>query len=757
VGAAPDPDQEDDLATNRVVDGPTEPAILPSKLTLPVLDSAHLPRPRHLAALEAGRSRHLTLVAAPAGFGKTQLLVEWCRGNVPMAWLTLDAHDNDPVRFWAHLVHALQAASPTRFRRALALLAEPGADLRHAVLPALLNELGADAHGPGLRLVLDDFHVIAHQACLESIGFFLDRRPPGLQVVVATQVDPPLGLAHLRARGELAELRAVDLRFTSAEAAAYLTGRLGSVLGATELARLSATMDGWPTGLHLAAHAVRDHSDPRGFVAAFAGVPHRGLEYLGGALLDRLPSADRDFLVQAAVLERLSAPLCGAVLGDANAAERLRRLARGNVFVTALDGAGAWYRLHPPVRELLLVELQQRFPDRTRDLHQRAAAWYRAADDAESAMAHALAAGDDTLVGDLFVAFATPLVRRGQLATLLRWLDALPKAALATRPPLALAAAWVAALGGRAPAVVTAHIALAAAGPDVGPYMLGEPSLVAAVALARAVHVADDVGAAVADAAQAVAAATDRGVPAYLLARLALGQALYLAGRADEARSCLEAARRAPLASEQPEALSRVLALLALVGLGAGESTRAAALGQRAVALLEERRLMTHPSGWLSHAALALALARAGRPAAAAAALARGVEPQLPWLAAWPLLHALALLALAPVRHARGQVHTARALVAAARAALQPCPDPGMLPSLVTATEEELGRAPERRTARSAAEMRLLRLLASDRTPREMDGELDRSVHTVETPARTLDANPDAACHRPANGRSPTD
>jgi LuxR family maltose regulon positive regulatory protein len=460
MSAAPDPQGE-----------PLEPVILRSKIVIPLLTDEQLARPRLMAALEANGSYPVTLLVAPPGYGKSRLLAAWCRSTAathPPAWLTLDAHDNDPVTFWTYFVHALRQAYPNRFNGILAALYRAGEHLAELVLPALLNELwGA---GEETRLVLDDVHVLTNPTCLDSLRVFLEQLPPTCHLVLASRAIPPLGLARLRAHGQLRELRTRALRFTLEEALTFYNQTLDLGLTPDSVAHLHARTEGWAAGLYLAALCLRDHPDPQRFAASFTGRHRHIVDFFGVEVLERLGDADRTFLVQTAVLEQLSGPLCDALLHSSDAARRLRSFAEQNVFTVPLDDTWQWYRCHPLFRDLLLAELERHFPERVATLHQRAAAWYDDVGDAPAAMQHALAAGDERLIGDLFLAQAVRLNRLGRKATVAAWLAALPAEALATRPALALASAWAANGTWQPPADLEWRIALAAAGPDEGPY-----------------------------------------------------------------------------------------------------------------------------------------------------------------------------------------------------------------------------------------------------------------------------------------------
>jgi LuxR family maltose regulon positive regulatory protein len=606
--------------------------------------------------------------------------------------------------------------------------------------------------------VVDDVHLLTNPSCIDAFRFFLEQLPPRCHLVLASRTDPPLGLARLRARGQLSELRAADLSFTPDEAESYLNGVRQLNLTATSVAQLEARTEGWAAGLYLAALSLRNHPDPQHFVATFAGQHRHLVDYLGVEVLEHLADADRTFLIQTAILEQLSGPLCDALLATSNAAQRLRALAQQNLFIFPLDEQWQWYRYHPLFRDLLLAELTRRFPDRIAALHQRAAVWYAAADDAGSAMQHALVAEDEQLIGDLFLTYAQPLLLQGRLATVSTWLAVLPEATIAGRPALALATAWAAALTSAPPIEVTRRLALAEDGARTEPFFLGEPSLAAALSLARARWVVDDVGAAVADAEAAAVACSDPGTPAYMLARAALGRALILAGRPAEARAPLEAALRGPLAERQVQAASRTLATLALANVALGEEARAGELARRAVEQVAERDLAGAPNLWLIHAVLGQVLIREGRLEDAATILGVGVEPQLGWLRAWRVMFAAALLPLAALYAAQGLVPEARARLATAQAAVRGCRDAGILPRLIAEAERGLGRLPPRsaglREALSEGELRVLRLLSTHLTQREIGRELYLSVNTVKSHIRAIYGKLDAGSRSEAVARA---
>ena len=416
-------------------------AFLATKLFVPPPHPEWVARPRVEEHLNAGLRRKLTLLAAPAGFGKTSALIAWrttaAGQRVRLAWVSLDADDNDPVRFWSYVGAALDTLSPGLAQPALALLRVPQPPPIEAVLTVLLNGLSTLDHD--VALVLDDYHAIDAAPVHHGLTFLLDHLPPRLHLVIATRAEPPLPLARLRARGELVELRAADLRFTPHETGAFLTGVRGLPLAAEDVAALAARTEGWIAGLHLAALSLQDRADPAGFVRAFAGSHRYLVDYLAEEVLDRQPPALRTFLLQTAILDRLSGPLCDAVTGRCDSQATLERLERINLFTVPLDDERSWYRYHHLFADFLRSRLTAAEPHRPSKLHARAAAWFEQAGMAPEAVAHALAGVDVERAARLVEEAAEPMWRRGELSTLLGWLEALPREAVRTRPRLALA------------------------------------------------------------------------------------------------------------------------------------------------------------------------------------------------------------------------------------------------------------------------------------------------------------------------------
>src|SRR5437667_593691 len=417
-------------------------SILATKLYLPRLRPNVVSRPRLIERLNEGLHRKLTLIAAPAGFGKTTLVSQWLAGGSrPTAWLSLDEGENDLTRFLTYLVAAFQTIAPTIGEGVLGMLQSSQPPPPEAILTALLNEI--TTLPDHFVLVLDDYHVIDAKPVDQALTYLVEHLPPQMHLVIATREDTQLPMARLRARSHLTELRAADLRFTASEAAAFLNQVMGLNLSAADIARLSDHTEGWIAGLQLAALSMQGHQDVPGFIRAFAGDHRYIVDYLVEEVLQRQPEPVRSFLLQTSILDRLNGSLCDAVTGQEEGNARLEALERGNFFVVALDDTRHWYRYHHLFAEVLSAHLLAEQPDQVAMLHRRASEWYEQHGSASDAIRHALAAADFARAADL-VELAVPAMRRSrQEATLLGWLKALPDELLRCRPVLGVAYAHV--------------------------------------------------------------------------------------------------------------------------------------------------------------------------------------------------------------------------------------------------------------------------------------------------------------------------
>ncbi len=411
--------------------------LVDTKLFLPRRRDGLVPRPRLDGLLASGHTR-MTLVSAPAGFGKTTLVTSWLAEIAAddahrVAWVSLDEADSKASSFWAYVLTALERAAPGTGAAGLEAL---GTGPVEGALTAVLNELSVLPDD--VTLVLDDYHLADGPEIQPGMAFLLERLPPQVHLVISTRADPALPLARLRARGELSEVRAADLRFTREEATTYLSDTADLTLDADDVAALEARTEGWIASLQLAALSLRGRPDPSRFIAAFAGDDRYVVDYLAEEVLDRESPEVRDFLLGTAVLERLTGPLCDAVLETSGSSRMLEALDRRNLFVVPLDDRRGWYRYHHLFGDVLRAHLRAERPDQVADLHRRAAVWHHDAGDIVPAVRHALAAGDVEQAAAWCELSMNDLRRHRQEAVLRAWVDDLPDAVVRNRPVLAI-------------------------------------------------------------------------------------------------------------------------------------------------------------------------------------------------------------------------------------------------------------------------------------------------------------------------------
>ena len=407
--------------------------LVETKLFLPAPRSGVVDRPR-LSEHLARRSGRVVLVSAPAGFGKTTLLASWTATVDTVAWVSLDESDQDPSTFWTYVVTALDRASPGLGASALPLL-HAGQQPTDGLLAGVVNELSVL---PGeVTLVLDDYHLADGPRVRPGMTFLVDHLPPQLQLVLSTRADPALPLARLRARGELTEVRAADLRFTTGEAGAYLNDATGLHLVDEDVAVLEERTEGWVAALQLAALSLQGRDDASEFIAGFAGDDRFVVDYLLEEVLDLQPDPVRRFLLATSILDHFTGPLCDAVTGETGGKAMLEQLDRANLFLVPLDDRRRWYRYHHLFGDLLRSRLLDEHDD-VADLHRRASVWHDQAGDPVPAVQHSLAAGDLDRAADL-VELAVPELRRNrQERTLRQWIDQLPDTVVERRPVLAM-------------------------------------------------------------------------------------------------------------------------------------------------------------------------------------------------------------------------------------------------------------------------------------------------------------------------------
>lgn len=420
--------------------------LLQTKLIIPPASQDHVLRPGLIKRLNATANCALALVSAPAGSGKTTLLAEWARQRAgPAAWVSLDRHDNDPARFTSYLAKAVR---PHGLNLPDRVATDPGylEQLLRDTLIAVINWLVEGQFE--LALVLDDYHLIEDPAIHAALIYFVENLPAGARLVLSTRADPPFPLARLRGRGQLAELRFDDLRFTPAEAAAFLEPRLPGKLQAQDIQALNERAEGWASGLQLAALSLQSSHDPHAFIASFGGSHRDVLDYLIDEVLNQQPQDVQNFMLQTSILEQLSAPLCSAVTQQPDGEAMLAALERDNLFLIPLDHDRRWYRYHHLFAGALRHRLARSSPQTMAGLHRRAAAWYAHNDLPAAAIDHALAADDPHQAAVLVERFAGRFWMKSRVTSLLRWIQAIPLSVRRTRSRLSLWEAWMLLLTG---------------------------------------------------------------------------------------------------------------------------------------------------------------------------------------------------------------------------------------------------------------------------------------------------------------------
>lgn len=447
-------------------------SLLTTKLIPPPIRHNFISRPRLEVKLAKSLTRRLTLVSAPPGFGKTTLVAAWLEGlqgeNHPSssqsvtlmpeppiaAWLSLDGGDNEPVRFFAYLVAALQRFESSLGQGMQAHLEAPQLPSHEALVTILVNDLNEMARD--VILVLDDYHLIRSEAVHQAMLFLIQQQPRNLHLIVLTREDPPLPLPRLRARDEITEVREQDLHFSNQEAADFLTHTMGLDLSPEAVATLTDRTEGWAAGLQMAGLSLQNRSDADSFIAAFRGDDRYILDYLMEEVVRRQPQEIQDFLLRTSILDRLCAGVCDAVVERSDAALRsmlssqsiLDYLERSNLFIVPLDNKREWYRYHHLFADLLRLRLMRQFPEQIPHLHRRASDWYRQTGDVEEAMKHALAIPDHTLAADLAEGHLHQLIRASRIAACLNWIEQLSREVVRSRAYLCVCCAWVYMLNG---------------------------------------------------------------------------------------------------------------------------------------------------------------------------------------------------------------------------------------------------------------------------------------------------------------------
>jgi LuxR family maltose regulon positive regulatory protein len=705
-----------------------------TKLLVPELRRGLIARRELIDSLEEGRSGRLTLVSAPTGFGKTSMLAAWAATSpARFAWVSLDEGDDEPTRFWSYVVAAIESAAPEFPGTAARRLRGPGVSVADEVLPVLVNQL-ARLTQP-LVVVLDDYHAVSDEAIHTGVGYVLDRLGRDAHLALAGQADPPLAVARLRARGELHELRAEQLRFSDEETAALLNGTYRLRLAPEQLAGVQHRTEGWVAGLNLLALSLRDAGDRADVVAR---MPVSDLtDYLWDEVEGRLTPETGEFLMRTSVLERLSAPLCDAVAGRADSAATLAELERENLFVVPLDAERRWYRYHHLFRAALQRRLERDAPGAIEDLHRRASVWFAEQGDLRGAIEHALRAGDVHVAADLLQQNWLALYSGGQAIDTLGWIDRLPSETLAEHPEVALARAGIARAMGRSlhefePWLELAERAVARERDETR-----RRDLAAGVARQRAMWalMQAQAGEAVRQGRLAVDVRPD-GSPEALSDSYFLAVCLIWTGASGEAERRLREYLDATVPGELDVRRVFAMALLAEAHARRGELEIAERLVRESLSTSEARGLDEHPPTEMAFVAEGIVLMARGDLERAEARFERAATLSKRGGDRIEIAHALLWLGRgrARARDADGAADALRA----ARAQLGGARVP-MLVTLAHELEREIGDAPaatpspDAEPLLSAAEQRVLELLPTDLTYREIADRLFLSLNTVRT------------------------
>jgi LuxR family transcriptional regulator, maltose regulon positive regulatory protein len=715
--------------------------LIETKLHAPVARKEWVER-QELTGYLAGTKAKLILIDAPAGFGKTTLAAQWRSSAVDgrsFAWVSLDRGDDDPGRLWWHVVSALHLACPG-FDGETLLRALPAqvTDFDGTVLPMLVNELAALAEP--VVLVLDDYHLIKEHRCHDQMTLLLAHLPPSAQVVIITRADPPLELARMRAAGEMAEIRARELRFDRPQAAMLIRNVADVELTDHDLEDLVVRTEGWPAGLYLAALSMRGHPSPGTFVRQFTGTNRFIVDFLVDDVLSKQPADVYRFLTRTSILPRFCAPLCDAVTGSADAAAILDLLERENLFLVPLDESREWFRYHHLFAQVLRAQLARTEAAVVPVLHERASGWHRVSGAPDEAIGHALAGGDVDGATDLIARHYYVYIDSGQIGTVRLWLRLLGDGRIAASPLAAHVAAWTAALSGD-PHAARSLLPVIEAAADTGPLPDGMRSFEFSAALLQGTFGFDGLRPMREAAQRAVGLETDTASPWHALAHSALGAALYWTGEREQAAAHAEEGLLSKAAISMVIILSS--AIMALLAADAGRLRQADEFARTAHDMATDPGLGLDHSAQSSLGYLAMGAVHAtqGNLSAARGELehALQVRQRLIGLSPWPTMEVM--FRLAPVLADLGDRAGAGTLLGEARQVLLSSPD-GADAQLARLAELERRLAYRPATTPgepiTEREREVLWLLQGTLSLRDIGRELYLSPNTIKTHTRAL-------------------
>lgn len=713
--------------------------MLEAKLRPPPTRSEWVARTRLIEELDRATQRPVTLIAAPAGYGKTTAVTQWLAspsGPPLVAWVSLDNSDNDPARLWTHIATALDRAGCVIAHDIAGFVAAGAHDMLSAVLPRIID--GIAGLSTEITVLIDDFDIVRSAQCNAQIDFLIKHLPEHTHVVLITRADPMLRLGRLRAAGQLSEIRADHLAFDVHEASALLAS--DSVeLSRDAVSELMRRTEGWPAGLYLAALSLARRNDPDQFVHHFSGNNRFIGEYLTEEVLSRQADEIRSFILDMSIVDRFSASLCEYMTGERQSAKILRDLQHTNLFLIPLDAEGHWFRFHNLFGAVARSALETEQPDRVAMLHSRAAEWLSENGYVDAAVEHALAAGESEQAATLVQASWLQYFDAGLGTTVRRWVRALDSSVADLNPGTVITAAWIAALSGDKEEMNRRLEQLSNLSDDVA-LADGTKSVESVMSLIRGLVGFGGPTDMLAAAKRAAELETDGNTPWYATANTALGHASYVAGDLHTAVSVLPKARY----SETAPVLVRILALatLALTQAELGHQDRSRMSAEEAMEIVESRSLHALPQTSLAFTALGQSQAALGKLDDAMATLEHGLNlrRKVPGLSPWPTIHHL--LVMGRVAIMTGDLPLGRRLLDEVSPMIRQYPS-GMsamiarLESAQRSLRESQAAAlqPEHLTAR---EIEILRRLTGSQRLSQIAAELYLSPNTVKTHTMAL-------------------
>jgi LuxR family maltose regulon positive regulatory protein len=722
----------DEAAVRETSAGP--PALLITKLYPPLPRDQTVDRGRLLEVLQPRAGVKLILVAAPAGCGKSTLLGSWRQAEArrrPIGWLTLDERDNDPVVLWSYVLESLRQVCPSIGPIAPPeVVGAPG--LVDVTLPQLVNQLASQGE---TALVFDDFHRLSAGPARDSVAWLIEHGPPSFQTVLSSRTEPLLPLARLRARGELVEVRAKDLAFTADEANILMNGLLQLDLSYSEVDDLTGQTEGWAAGLYLAALSLRGSADRRELLRKFDGSNRHVVDFLVDEVLATHDPATQDLMLCSSILERFCGPLLDAVIDNKGSGTLLAALSRTNLLLLPLDDRGEWYRFHHLFARLLRMELEQRQPGVAPTLHRRAYVWFRDRGWLDDAVEHALGAGAFAEAGDLIAAAWAHYANSARNATVLTWLQRLPRQLVLENSNLLLVEAWVQTMSAnRAEAAAAIAAVEERGGLGAGPLPDGFRSLEASLATLKGCMPGGDVSDGYENAVRA-SELVEPESPWRCNVCWAVGAGHFWRSQLEEADPWFEEAAALAPPNEQWIIGASSLAYSSLIAGELGQLEKQARLAEEAVALAEDHNV-DEIDGEV-HVALGMSLVAGGNFSEALPLLEHGVAVLRSW--GQPTELANAQIYLASALRATGERRAAEEAIADARTTVDGCPDPAFLRDRVETLERSfVVRSGPGRDELSGRELAVLRLLRGSLSEREIGRELHLSHNTVHSHTRSI-------------------